>query len=146
MAVTAFLFGNHFFTVHDKKSDYNSDVIKCSLHTVTYVPSQDNDDFFNDCTNELSTAGGYTAGGTTITTPTILWTGGTNVFNFDANDAAWTSASFTCRIAVVYNSTPGTAATNPVASYVDMGGDQTVSSATFTIQFASGGIFTVTVS
>ena len=45
-----------------------TDTIKCTLHTVTYSFAQDTDDFFNDATNELSTAGGYTAGGVTLGT------------------------------------------------------------------------------
>lgn len=146
MAVTAFIFGNLFMSTFNKEADWNSDVMKCMLTTSTYVPNQDTHQYKSSVTNEV-TGTNYTAAGTTITTPTILYTGATNVFNFDADDALWTTATITgIRIAVVYDSTPATDATRPLASYVDMGGDQSVSAANFTIQWAAGGVFTVTVS
>lgn len=49
-----------------KSIDLDSDTIKMSLHTSTYSPNLATDDFFNDATNELGTAGGYTAGGATL--------------------------------------------------------------------------------
>lgn len=146
MAVTAFLFGQTFMSTFNKEADWNSDTIKCMLTTVTYVPNQDTHQYKNSVTNEVSGTN-YTAAGTTITTPTILYTGGTNVFNFDADDALWTTATISgIRIAVVYDSTPATDATRPNLMYVDMGGDQSVSSANFTIQWNASGIAQVTVS
>ena len=145
MAVTAFIYGLLFSSTFNKEADWDTDTIKCMLTTVTYVPNQDTHQYKSSVTNEV-TGTNYTATGTTLTSPTLLYTGGTNVWNFDAADALWTTATISgIRIAVVYDSTPGTDATRPLASYVDMGGDQTVSAANFTIQWAAGGIFTVTV-
>ena len=145
MAVTAFMFGPSLMSTFNKEADWNSDTIKCMLTTSTYVPNQDTHQYKSSVTNEI-TGTGYTATGTTLTNPTILYTGATNVFNFDADDAVWSGASFTARIAVVYDSTPATDATRPLLSYVDFGADQTVASATFTIQWATAGIVTITVS
>jgi hypothetical protein len=146
MAITAFLYGKLFNSTFNKEADWDTDTIKTMLTTSTYVPNQDTDQYKSSVTNEV-TGTNYTATGTTLTSPTLLYTGGTNVFNFDANDAVWTTATISgIRIAVTYDSTPGTDATRPLASYVDMGADQTVSAATFTVQWAAGGIFTVTVS
>lgn len=146
MAVTAFLYGVPVKNQYDGTAviDFNTDTIKCALATSTYTPSQDTHDFFNDITNEVSGTG-YTAGGVTLTTPTITYTTGTNVIALDADDVSWTSASFTARYAIVYKST-GTASTSPLLLYVDFGADQTVSSGTFTIQWAAGGLATITVS
>lgn len=144
-AVTAFWYGNAFISVFNKLIDIDSDAIKCMLTTSTYVPNQDTGDFKDDVTNEVSGTG-YTATGTTLTTPSSTYTGGTNVWAFDADDAVWASSTITARNAVVYDSTPATDATRPLLSYVDFGGDNSTSSGTFTVQWAAGGIFKVTVS
>lgn len=125
--------------------DWLSDTISVSLHTSTYTPNQDTHDFFDDATNELATAGGYTAGGQTLTTKALTYTSGTNVIKFDADDASWTSATFTCRYAVIHDRTPGSDATRPLISFVNFTTDQSPSSGTFTIQWHANGINTVTV-
>lgn len=51
-------------TVWDGSTD-----LTLTLHTSTYVPDRSTHDFVDDLTNELSTGGGYTQGGTTLTTP-----------------------------------------------------------------------------
>lgn len=124
--------------------DWITDTIKTALHTSTYVPNQDTDDFFNDATNEI-TGTGYTAGGVTLGSKTLTYDSGTNEVRLDAGDAQWTSATFTSRIATTYKST-GTATTSHLMGYVDFGGDESVSSGTFTIQWDSTGVLKVVVS
>ena len=147
-AVTANWYGNallgQFSTTAARRVDWVTDAIKTSLHTSTYTPNQDTDDFFNDATNELSTAGGYTAGGVTLAGKTLTYDSGTNETRLDANDAQWTSASFTARIAVTYSDTGGASSTDPVMGFVNFGGDETVSSGTFTIQWDSTGVLKIT--
>jgi hypothetical protein len=138
------MYGLVFTAAFNKTIDADDGSVKCSLHTSTYTPNQDTHDFFNDATNEI-TGTGYTAGGVALGSPTMAYTGGTNVWNFDASDASWTGATFTARYAVVYYST-GTSSTSPLIMYVDFGGDQTVNAGTFTIQWNAAGLFTVTVS
>ena len=147
MAVTAKWYGlglkDQWGATAADRIDWVTDTIKCSLHTVTYVPDQDAHDYFNDATNELSTAGGYTAGGTTLGSKTLTYDTATNEARLDAADAQWTSASFTARIAVVRKDT-GTATTSHLMGYVDFGGDETVSSGTFTIQWDTTGVLKIT--
>ena len=145
MAVTAFWYGSAFLSTFNKELDIDSDAIKTMLTTSSYTPDQDAHRYKSSVTNEV-TGTGYTATGTTLTTPSSTYTGGTNVWAFDADDAVWASSTITARLAVVYDSTPGTDATRPLLSYVDFGGDNSTSSGTFTVQWASGGIFKVTVS
>lgn len=144
MAVTAFWYGaaltGQYSATAARRVDWVNDSVKVSLHTVTYVPNQDTHDFFDDATNELPTAGGYTAGGVTLAGKTANYTGGTNTLSLDANDVSWTSATFTARIAVIYVDTAGASTTDPLLGYVDFGGDQTVSSGTFTIQWHVDGL------
>ena len=144
-AVTAFWYGNAFISLANKLIDIDSDAIKTMLTTVSYVPAQDTDDFKNDVTNEVSGTG-YSAGGTTLTTPVSSYTGGTNVWAFDSDDALWSTSTITARIAVVYDGTPGTDATRPLLSYVDFGADQSSSGGDFKIVWNAGGLFKVTVS
>ena len=77
---------------------------------------------------------GYAAGGNALTNTGV---GTTTVTSFtDFSDTSWTSASFTARGCLIYNSSSVTGLTaNAAVCAVDFGGDKTVSSGTFTIQF-----------
>jgi hypothetical protein len=144
VAVTAKYYGKFFNALADKTIDLNSDTIKVALATSSYTPDQDAHDFFNDITNEV-TGTGYTAGGATLGSPTFSYTGASNVWAFDGADVAWTTSTITARYAIVYDSTPGTAATNPLICYVDFGADVSTTAGTFTITWDAAGICTVTV-
>ena len=82
--------------------------------------------------NEVSGTG-YTAGGVALTSTTVS-TSGTTAF-FDADDPTFTSASFTARGALIYNSSNS----DKAIAVLDFGGDFTVSSGTFKIVFPAAG-------
>lgn len=123
--------------------DFDTDTLKVALTTATYTPNQDTHDFFNDVTNEV-VGTGYTAGGVTLTSVAVTYDTGSNEIRIDADDAAWTTASFTTRYAVVYKDT-AVAATSPLIAYIDFGADQTVASGTFTLVFDASGFLKYTV-
>jgi len=81
--------------------------------------------------NEITNASGsaYTAGGKALTSVTPVLDGSTAVCDFA--DISFTSASFTANGCLIYNDTQSDKAVCVVA----FGGDKTVSSGTFTIQF-----------
>ena len=81
--------------------------------------------------NEISNTSGsaYSAGGATLTSVTPT-TSGTTAF-CDFADVSYTSASFTANGALIYNDDQSDKAVAVIA----FGGDKTVSSGTFTIQF-----------
>ena len=81
----------------------------------------------NEITNSSGTA--YTAGGATLTSVTPTLDSSTAVCDF--SDVSYTSASFTANGALIYNDTQSDKAVAVIA----FGGDKTVSSGTFTIQF-----------
>jgi len=83
--------------------------------------------------NEVSGTG-YSSGGNALTNTGV---GTTTVTSFtDFSDTSWTSASFTARGCLIYNTTAITGLTaNRAVCSIDFGGDKTVSSGTFTIQF-----------
>jgi hypothetical protein len=142
MAVSALWYGpaieGQYGTTAARRVDWVTDTIKVALTTSTYTPNQDTHDFFNDITNEV-TGTGYTAGGATLASKTVVYTGASNKLVLDAADTAWTTATFTARYAIVYKDT-GTASTSPLLGYVDFGGDQTVTGATFTIVWDADGV------
>ena len=77
---------------------------------------------------------GYSSGGEALVNTGI---GTTTVTSFtDFTDVSWTSASFTARGCLIYNSSSISGLTaNAAVCSIDFGGDKTVSSGTFTIQF-----------
>ena len=81
--------------------------------------------------NEISNTSGsaYSAGGATLTSVTPALSGSTAVCDF--SDVSYTSASFTANGALIYNDSQSDKAVAVIA----FGGDKTVSSGTFTIQF-----------
>ena len=81
----------------------------------------------NEITNSSGTA--YTAGGATLTSVTPTTDGTTAVCDFA--DVSFSSASFTANGALIYNDTQSDKAVAVIA----FGGDKTVTSGTFTIQF-----------
>ena len=92
--------------------------------------------------NEISNSSGsaYSAGGKAITSVTPVLDGSTAVCDFA--DVSWTSASFTANGCLIYNdSHSGDASVCAVA----FGGDKTVSSGTFTIQFPAAAASTAIV-
>jgi hypothetical protein len=76
--------------------------------------------------NEVSGAG-YTAGGKTLTPIVPASSGQTAYVSF--NPVTWSGSSFTCRGALIYNST-----TNAAVAVLDFGNDKTTNG-TFTITF-----------
>ena len=82
-------------------------------------------------TNEISNTSGsaYTAGGKVIVSVTPALDGSTAVCDFA--DISFTSASFTANGCLIYNDTQS----DKACAVVAFGGDKTVSSGTFTIQF-----------
>ena len=83
-------------------------------------------------TNEISNTSGsaYSAKGKALTNITPSLDSSTACVDFD--DISWTSASFTANGCLIFNDT---ATGDPAVCAVAFGGDKTVSSGTFTIQF-----------
>ena len=79
---------------------------------------------------------GYTAGGNTLVI-SVSPTSGTNSSQVPTayvsfSNSTWTNATFTCRGALIYNSS---VAGNPSVAVLDFGSDKTVSNDTFQIIF-----------
>ena len=117
------LVGTHNFTAT------SGDTFKIALFTsdATLGASTTAYSTSNEITNSSGTA--YTAGGATLTSVTPTTSGTTAICDF--SDVSYTSASFTANGALIYNDDQSDKAVAVIA----FGGDKTVSSGTFTIQF-----------
>lgn len=98
--------------------------------TGTYNASTTSYDDLTGNSDELAGSGGYTTGGATLTSVTPVADSTTAVCDFD--NYTWTSATFTTSGGIIYNDT---ASGNPACAILSFGGDQSVSSGDFQIQF-----------
>ena len=85
--------------------------------------------------DEVPNGNGYTTGGNTLVI-SVSPTSGNNTSGVPTafvsfNNSTWTNATFTCRGALVYNSTQG----NKSVAVLDFGSDKTVNNDTFQIIF-----------
>ena len=106
--------------------DLLTDTIKIALYTAN--ADLDANTTVYVVTNEI-TGTGYTAGGNTLTGTTVNAENGVAYVSFD--NTTWASASFTCRGALIYNSTKA----NRSIAVLNFGSDKTVLNQTFQIQF-----------
>lgn len=143
MAITVAFYGLTMEKIAEQVGNdvnYLTGTVKLSLHTSSYSPNRDTDDFFNDATNELAGGTGYTAGGETLGGKTITYDSASDQVRWDANDVTWTfSASKTWRNGVMYIDTAGASSTDPLYAVLVWDSDQTVSTS-YTLQWDSAGI------
>ena len=117
------LVGTHNFTAS------SGDTFKIALYTSDASLGASTTAFSSS--NEISNTSGsaYSSGGATLTSVTPTTSGTTALCDFA--DVSFTSASFTANGALIYNSSQS----NKAVAVIAFGGDKTVSSGTFTIQF-----------
>ena len=135
MAITQAMCNSFKAEILDEQHDLVADTIKIALYTSS--ASLDATTTAFTTSNEISGTG-YSSGGVELTSRTVGTAGasssGGTAF-FDADDPTWTSASFTARGALIYNSTNS----NKAIAVLNFGGDFTVSSGTFRIVFPAAG-------
>jgi len=127
--------------LHDMNA---SDTIKCALLDSGATPASATDVTFTTIdADELATANGYTAGGTTCA---ATWATSSGTLTFDVADATWTASggSITARYAVLWNSSAG--GTNDLIAYClldNTPADVTATDGnTFSVVMNASGVFT----
>lgn len=141
MAITVLGFPLGWQNTQTVGIDLDGATWKLALATATYTPDRDVHDFYNDLTNELGTASGYTAGGVTLTGVAITYDSASDQVRLDFNDPSWTfSASVTWRYGVAYIDTAGASSTDPLMLLLDWGTSQTVSGV-YSVTVDPAGIF-----
>ena len=116
--------------------DFNTDTFKMALYTgaATIGPTT----AAYTTTNEVSGTG-YSAGGETLTVSTTPTTGSNpsnTTMYLSFSNVTWNPASFTCRGALVYNSSKS----NKSIFVLDFGTNKTVTAGTLTIQFPTADV------
>ena len=130
MAITQAMCTSFKSEILDEQHDLVADTLKIALYTSSANLDASTTAFTT--TQEISGTG-YSSGGVELTNRTVS-TSSTTAF-FDADDPTWTSASFTARGALIYNSSNS----NKAIAVLNFGGDFTVSSGTFRIVFPAAG-------
>ena len=118
---TEILTGTHNFTAS------SGDTFNLALYTSSATLNKSTTAY---TTSEEVSGSGYTAKGNALTSVTPALSTDTAVCDFA--DTSFTSASFTARGCLIFNED---ATGDPAVCAIDFGGDKTVSSGTFTIQF-----------
>ena len=124
--------GKHSFDT----SGNSGDTFKIALFTSSASLGAATTDYSTskEITNTSGTA--YQPGGKALTNTGVGLTSTTAFTDF--SDISWTSASFTANGCMIYNTTTaGGSSTTDAVCVVAFGGDKTVSSGTFTVQFPS---------
>jgi hypothetical protein len=126
VAITAGLVNSFKQEILQEGHDVDNDTFKIALYSSSATLDADTTAYTT--TGEI-TGTGYTAGGETLTGGAVTLDGSVAVIDFD--NPQWTSASFTARGALIYNSTNS----DKAMAVLDFGADQVVSSGTFTVTF-----------
>jgi hypothetical protein len=122
--------GSHNF------STSGGDTFKIALFTSSASLGAATTDY--STSNEISNTSGsaYSAGGAALTIASSSPTSSGTTAWVDFDNVSWTSASFTANGCMIYNTTTGSStSTTDSVIIVAFGGDKTVSSGTFTVQF-----------
>ena len=114
---------------------YSSDSATLSKSTTAYAAPTSATAAPTSTYEVTTSSSGYTGGGNTLTASADpVLSGDTACVKF--NDTSWTSASFTARGCLIYNTTAVTGfTTNRAVCAINFGSDKTVTSGTFTIEF-----------
>lgn len=131
----------------DGTFDLDTHTWKVALCTSSFTPTAafagtSTDARYSDITGEVAAGAGYTTGGATLASVTLVESGGT--VTFDAADVQWTGATFSAKWAVIYNNTD----TNKgILGYVDLetsvGTGLAPANGTLTLAWNAAGIFTL---
>ena len=133
--------------IGDGTIDLDTHTFKVALLNATYTPSVTTHTVFADLTNEVSD-GGYTAGGSTLST--VTWGDGATaaIKKFTGTHPQLTATtSIVAAYAVLYDDTP-TSPADPLICYMELeaGGTNVTVSASGTLDItmdATGGIFNI---
>jgi hypothetical protein len=144
MAETAVQYANFYKSAAHQLCNLTGDTWKFMLLSNDYIPNTSGiggHQFKSDLgANEISGTG-YTAGGITLAGLALTWdiTVGRWLWT-TTTTPQWNSAVFTAYYGVVYDSTPSTDATRPLATLINFGGGKSPAAGNFTVNWPLTGI------
>jgi hypothetical protein len=109
------------------QQNFTSNTFKMALYTSS--ATLDAGTFIYTSSNEVFGTG-YTAGGNTLVVSVVPTSSGTTAY-LSFTDTSWTTATFTARGALIYN----TSQSNAAVAIFDFGSDKSVVGGTFTVTF-----------
>jgi len=112
------------YDCYTAQQNLSTDTLKMALYTAQANLNADTQAYISDY--EVSSSN-YTAGGIVLTGVTVNTSGETVYLSF--TNPTWNSVSFTCRGALIYNSTKS----NKSIAVLNFGSDKTVSNSSFTV-------------
>ena len=138
MALTSALCTSFKVELLEGDHDFNNgaDAFKVALFKAnasisgTYGAASTNYSEMTGASDELAAGGGYSTGGFALTNVNPTSTSTTAFTDFSAN-ASWSSATFTTRGCLIYN----TSDSNSAVAVIDFGADYSVAGGTFEIQW-----------
>ena len=130
------IYNRHKADLMNGEIDLEADTIKVMLLDNNHSFSATDNVIGDVDANEISGTG-YTAGGGTLDNKSVTQASTTK---WDADDEAWTGATITAYHAVIYDDSHGT--DDLIASF-DLGGAQSVTAATLTLQWDTNGITSI---
>jgi len=138
--MASFTYNNAKLSLGKGEIAWGTDTFYVSLHTSSYTPNQDTDQYFSDVSGEVSASGSYTAGGLALSGATSSIDTTLNRAEFDAADTTLTGFTGTFRYAIVrkYNAT---ASLSRLVALVDFGSDVAVTAGSYTITWNADGVF-----
>ncbi|UVO12801.1 hypothetical protein NM962_01130 [Mycobacterium sp. SVM_VP21] len=143
MTITNTVPGGLLLSLVNKEINLNSDTLKVILLGSGYTFS-DAHRYQSDLgANEISgaAAGGYTAGGQALTGVSVTYASKT--LTLKADPPVWDDSTITAYKAAVVDTTPGSAAENPIVTVIDFGGAESDTNGTFQITWAATGVLTI---
>ena len=120
----------------NKEIDLEADTIKVMLLNNSHAFTATHNQKSEIVANEISGTG-YTAGGAALANKAVTQAA---TSKWDADDTAWTTASFTAYHAVIFDDT---LTNDDLICSIDFGAAKTASAGTFTIQWHTDGIITL---
>ena len=120
----------------NKEIDMEADAIRVALFDNVHTFTATHNQWSEISANEISGTG-YTTKGELIASGAVTQGATTK---YDGTDTSWTTATFTAYHGVIYDDT---LTNDDLIANIDFGGAKTVTSGTFTIQWAAGGIITL---
>lgn len=122
-----------------------TDDIRVAILDSGYTPSQDNDVFLDDInTHEVSTSGGYVAGGYSVANKVMTQDNSDNEGVFDGDNLVISNVSITGARYLAFYKNTGIPATSPVLWIFDLVTDHGSSGSTFTVAWPAEGILNIT--
>lgn len=127
MAITQTLPTSFKVQLLNAQQNFTSNTFKMALYTSS--ATLDAGTLIYTTSNEVAGTG-YTAGGNTLVVSVVPTSSGTTAY-LSFTDTSWTTATFTARGALIYN----TSQSNAAVAIFDFGSDKSVVGGTFTVTF-----------